>query len=36
MIDKTVFDHYALPAKGLYHIIIMENDTKIDNFDVIY
>ena len=36
MIDKTVFDHYALPAKGLYHIIIMENDKKIDNFDVIY
>ncbi|MBR5238539.1 MAG: InlB B-repeat-containing protein [Paludibacteraceae bacterium] len=36
MIDKTVFDHYALPAKGLYHTIIMENDTKIDNFDVIY
>ena len=36
MIDKTILDHYALPAKGLYHIIIMENDTKIDNFDVIY
>ena len=36
MIDKTTFNHYTLPAKGLYHIIIMENDIKIDNFDVIY
>ena len=36
MIDKTTFNHYTLPSKGLYHIIIMENDTKIDNFDVIY
>ncbi|MBR5190065.1 MAG: InlB B-repeat-containing protein [Paludibacteraceae bacterium] len=36
MIDKTTYNHYTLPAKGLYHIIIMENDIKIDNFDVIY
>ena len=36
MIDKTTFNHYTLPSKGLYHIIIMENDIKIDNFDVIY
>lgn len=36
MIDKTKLDHYTLPSKSLYHIIIMQNDIKIDNFDVIY
>ena len=36
MIDKANSDHYTLPTKSLYHIIIMQNDIKIDNFDVIY
>ena len=36
MIDITTSNHYTLPSKGLYHIIIIENDRKIDNFDVIY
>ena len=36
MIDKANSDHYTLPSKSLYHIIIMQNDIKIDNFDVIY
>lgn len=36
MIDITTSNYYTLPSKGLYHIIIIENDRKIDNFDVIY
>lgn len=36
MIDITTSNHYTLPSKGLYHITIIENNIKIDNFDVIY
>ncbi len=36
IVGKSILDHYCLPYKGLYHIIIMQNDIKIDNFDAIY
>ncbi len=36
MVDIATSNYYTLPSKGLYHIIIIENDRKIDNFDVIY
>ena len=36
IIDITTSNHYTLPSKGLYHITIIENNIKIDNFDVIY
>ena len=35
MVDITNSDYYTFSYKGLYHIIIMQNDIKIDNFDVI-
>lgn len=36
IVGKSILDHYCLPYKGLYHIIIMQNDIKIDNFDAMY
>lgn len=36
MIDIATSDYFTLPSKGLYHIIIIENNIKIDNFYVIY
>lgn len=36
LINTSNSRYYQLPIKGVYHIVIIKDNIKIDNFDVIY